>query len=498
MEGFGEAGCLVRRGGLGRGALAVLFVSLLLSPVQAQQSGIGSQTPSQQPSRAPITVPITQQGTTTASPAEVAHTGMQETTVLATLSLQDAIRLSLKNNLTTLLANERSNEAKGLRTQARSYLLPNVSGRASQFNETQNLAALGLTSIGGPFSIPPFLGPFKSFDARLVLEQSIFNLSSIRQYQAGKAGVRIADLQEQLAREQVATGTALAYLDAIRTERNVQTAQANLELARTLLTLARNQKNAGIATGVDVTRAETRVAQEQVSVAQAETNATQAMLQLLRIVGLPLRSEPTLSDPLRFNNDPLPSDQTAIAAARQQRPEIRIAEEQVNQLNLERKSVKAQLLPDVEFLADYGNSGITPANTALATRNVGVRLNVPIFNGGLTLGRIQQAESRLRQVQLQLTDTQAQVEEDVRNALQTLGSSAEQVRAAEQSVTLAERELQMARDRFAAGVGDNIEVVNAQTSLAVSRDAETNALAQYNAARINLAAALGRAEQFRW
>jgi outer membrane protein TolC len=58
--------------------------------------------------------------------------------------------------------------------------------------------------------------------------------------------------------------------------------------------------------------------------------------------------------------------------------------------------------------------------------------------------------------------------------------------------------LQMARDRFGAGVGDNIEVVNAQTSLADARDSETNALAQYNAARINLAAALGRAEQFRW
>jgi outer membrane protein len=47
-------------------------------------------------------------------------------------------------------------------------------------------------------------------------------------------------------------------------------------------------------------------------------------------------------------------------------------------------------------------------------------------------------------------------------------------------------------------VADNLEVINAQTSLADARDAQVMALAQYNAARLNLAAALGRAESFRW
>jgi outer membrane protein TolC len=56
----------------------------------------------------------------------------------------------------------------------------------------------------------------------------------------------------------------------------------------------------------------------------------------------------------------------------------------------------------------------------------------------------------------------------------------------------------MARDRFAAGVGDNIEVAQAQTSLANARDAEVAALTAYNAARINLASAMGRVESFRW
>ena len=83
-------------------------------------------------------------------------------------------------------------------------------------------------------------------------------------------------------------------------------------------------------------------------------------------------------------------------------------------------------------------------------------------------------------------------------ALTTLRTAAVQVRAANETVSLAQRELEMARDRFSAGVGDNLEVVSAQTSLANARDAQVTALAQHNAARLNLAAALGRAETFRW
>jgi outer membrane protein TolC len=72
------------------------------------------------------------------------------------------------------------------------------------------------------------------------------------------------------------------------------------------------------------------------------------------------------------------------------------------------------------------------------------------------------------------------------------------VRAADESVTLAQRELEMARDRFRAGVADNLEVITAQTTLANARVAQVTSLAQHNAARLNLAAALGRAETFRW
>jgi len=457
--------------------LFAIFMFMVAAPIAAQQNSTSLQVggPQQIPGAARIS---------TGKPAS--------------LSFEQAIQLAIENNLATLLAHERRNEARGIKQQSLAPLLPNVSGVAYQASLTENLVALGLTpgNITGINST--FLGPFKNFDARILLTQTIFDLSAIRNYQAGHAGVRVAELQEGLAREQVASGTGLIYLEALRADASVVAAEANVDLAQALLKLAQDQRNAGVATGVDVTRAQTRLAEQQVGLAQAQTASEQARLNLQRVVGLPLGSSLTLSDQLRFTEEPLPSVETAVAQAGENRREVQVATEQNKVSRLERQAARAEYLPSVEFVSDYGASGITPNTSDLPTRRVAVQVNIPIFNGGLTRGRVTEAASRERQSELELSSIRGQVEEDVRLALSTLRTAAVQVRAADETVMLAQRELEMARDRFRSGVGDNLEVVTAQTSLASARDAQVTALAQHNAARLNLAAALGRAETFRW
>ncbi len=414
------------------------------------------------------------------------------------LSLDQAITLAIENNLATLLAKERRTEARGIEKESLAGLLPNISGTAYQASITENLAALGFKPGTFPGFTSMFIGPFKNFDARMGLAQTIFNLSTLRNFQAGRAGVLVAEMEEGLAREQVATATALAYLETMRAGRAVSAAQANVTLAQTLLKLAQDQRDAGIATGLDVTRAETRVAQEQVRLSQTQTDSEAAGLQLQRIVGLPLGSSLMLTDPLRFALETLPAIETAVATAEDNRAEVQVAQAEIAVNDYQKRAARAEQLPSLEFLGDYGVSGITPVTSALPTRSYAIQLNVPIFNGGLTRGRIQVASSRKNQAKLQLASIRGQVEEDVRLAYSSLRTTAETVRAADLTVTLAERELEMARDRFRAGVADNIELVNAQTALANARLDQVTALTLYNGARLNLAAALGHAQTFRW
>ena len=206
----------------------------------------------------------------------------------------------------------------------------------------------------------------------------------------------------------------------------------------------------------------------------------------------------TLTDPLSFVIETLPAIEVAVTQAENARAEVRVAEAQVTETAYQSRAARAEQVPSLEFLGDYGMSGITPTNSDLPTRRAAVQLNVPIFNGGLTRGRIQVAGSRASEAELQLASIRGQVEEDVRLAFAGLRTTAETVSAADLAVTLAERELQMARDRFRAGVADSIEVVTAQTVLANARLDQVSALAVYNRARLNLAAALGRAQTFRW
>src|SRR5215471_21264631 len=226
---------------------------------------------------------------------------------VSSLSLEQAMALALDNNLATLLSKERENESRGFQKEARSGLLPNISGTAYQANLTENLAALGFTGAKFPGFTSTFIGPFNNFDARARFQQTIFNLSTLRNYQAGRAGVRAAQFEEAIAREQVATATALAYLETMRADRSVAAAEANLNLAQTLLKLAQDQREAGIATGVDVTRAQTRLAQEQVRRSRAQTDDEEARLQLQRIIRLALGSSFALADPLRFATEALPA-----------------------------------------------------------------------------------------------------------------------------------------------------------------------------------------------
>lgn len=415
------------------------------------------------------------------------------------LSLTDAVDLALKNNLQSVIAKEQVAQARGEKGISLSALMPNLSGSAYQMSQTLNLA-----SIGFPMGKLPGISPFTEFDhfdARFQMVQSVFNLSSILRYQAGRSGVTLASEQQRLATQQVTTATAISYLAVLEAEQAVDAAQSNVQLAETLLALANNQRQAGVADGIDVARAETRLANQRVQLSQAQTNLDTTRLDLLRIVngvgGQPFADRVTLRDQMRLTAEPDRDAGEAVKQALIDRVEVSIAEKELKIAGTQRKATEADLLPSVSAFGDYGSSGLKPNDVDYPTRSVGVRLDVPIFNGGRTRSEMKIAASRQRESDAQLRDVRAAVEKDVRQALLNVKTREEQVRAADEAASLATQELQLAQDRFKNGVADNIEVVNAQTALENARLVVVSSLAQFNIARLNLASALGHVEDFR-
>jgi outer membrane protein TolC len=91
--------------------------------------------------------------------------------------------------------------------------------------------------------------------------------------------------------------------------------------------------------------------------------------------------------------------------------------------------------------------------------------------------------------------SRAAIDADVRTALFNLESSGQQVVVAKSNVALADESLLQSRDRFAAGVTNTVEVVQAQEAVASAHENYISALYNYNYAKISLARAIGFAEE---
>ena len=143
---------------------------------------------------------------------------------------------------------------------------------------------------------------------------------------------------------------------------------------------------------------------------------------------------------------------------------------------------------------DYGDIGRTFANShGTYTFVAGVR--IPIYAGGRFQNDIDQAQTILRSRKNAVDDLRGRIDSEVRTAYLDLQSSADQVAVARGNAELAAQTLEQARDRFGAGVTDNIEVVQAQQLLASANDNYISSLNAHNAAKIALATALGVAEE---
>jgi outer membrane protein TolC len=159
------------------------------------------------------------------------------------------------------------------------------------------------------------------------------------------------------------------------------------------------------------------------------------------------------------------------------------------------KASRAERLPNLSITADVGAAGRTPTNNTTSVYSVAGTLAIPIFEGGRIRADIEQAAAALKLRKSQYEDARAQVDQDVRQAFIDLNAAADQVDVAKSNVDLAKRTLAQSRDRFAAGVTDTVEVVQAEQAVVQADDSFITAVYEHNLAKVALARAMGNAEQ---
>ena len=413
------------------------------------------------------------------------------------LSMKQAVEIALakEGNTRVKLAEEALKQAEARSREARSALLPDLSGYVQDQSETNNLKAFGfkfpaISIPGASISIPTFVGPFDVFDARASVNQSVLDFSSIRRYQASKVAIEATKADNEGTNDQVSDQVARAYLGALRAEAAAETARSNVELSEALLRLAQEQKTAGTGTGIEITRAEVQLANDRQQSISANNEVDKTHLQLLRVLGLRLENPVELIDKLQYVPVADVDGAAELATARKNRAELKAQQRREENARINSSATNLERLPTLGAFANYGDLG-SGINNALPTRTYGVSLKIPIFDGGRRDARRAEDASLYRQEKIRTADVADQIDLDVRMAIDSLHAADAEVKAAEEGLTLAENELAQAERRYRAGVTNSIEVTDAQTRLARARDNRVNALYNYNLARIDLGTATG-------
>lgn len=411
------------------------------------------------------------------------------------LSLTDAIERGLRQNLGLLVAGDAQLTAKGRLWQARSPLLPDVSGRVSENAQKVNLAAEGFAKIAGQFpGFPLVVGPFGYFDARLAFSQSLVDLSLLATERSSRQNAAAVQLSYQDMREAVVLVVGATYLQATAAAARVDTADAQVQTAQALYNQALDMRNVGVSAGIDVLRAQVELQSRRQQLIAARNDFAKQKLALARTIGLPLGQDFILTEKIPYEAPgPITVEET-LEQALKSRSDFQAALSQVRSAEQMRRAATAEHLPSVSIYADYGAIGPTPADLR-GTFTTYAALHIPIFTGNRAHGDAQVAEAELNRSQQELENLRAQIEQDVRDGLLDLQAAADQVSVAMSNVDLAARTLTQARDRFASGATDNIEVVQAQQTVASANESYISSLYAYNLARVELARATGSAER---
>jgi outer membrane protein TolC len=406
------------------------------------------------------------------------------------LSFQDAIDLGLKNNLGVLLQSYNTISARGEKWKELSALLPNLTAGVNVNAVQDNLAARGLRFPG----FPTIVGPYGFTDARVYLKQSILDLKALNRTRGAQEDERAAQYSHKDARDIVVLATGNAYLEALAGVARLETAEAQLKTAQALYDKAVDQQNAGLSPAIDTLRAKVELQNRQQQLIVSRNDYAKQKLALVRLIGLPTGQEITLTDEAPY--DPLAALglEESLQRAYASRSDYLAAAQQVRAAERYRKGASAEYFPTIDLNADYGDLGINPGSSH-GTFSVSGRLNIPIFEGGKVHADVLQAEATLRQTRAQFENLRGQIEYEVRTALLDLAAADEQVQVARSSVELGEQTLTQAHDRFTAGVTDNLEVVQAQETVAAAHESYISSLYAHNLAKVALARAIGYTEQ---
>src|SRR5580704_7025367 len=329
------------------------------------------------------------------------------------LTLNGAVDLALKQNLDIQIANIETATRQQDRVIARSELLPHASFETDESDNRYNLRAQIGIQIPLP-QVPHSIGPYEAVHVGPTFSAPVFDLTLIRQYEASGHRLLASRADEQTVREETVLLTVSEYMAHLRALASITAAESRVELADRLAHQAQDLLNDGVASKIDVSRAQVRLREEQQHLIDDQRDAETTLYALKRILDIPDSRQIEFADQQDFFSTPSLDLSDPLSTALEQRPELHALSESAKAAESVHKVAVAESLPNLTFDGRWNEQG-----QALSTLTPGYeyRFNVrfPIFTGGRLSAERKSTALTEQRTQKQLAQERNLVTEQVRD-----------------------------------------------------------------------------------
>ncbi len=448
---------------------------------------------------------VAQNPSSAADPYFGSVTAQQVSDETLQLSLDDAVRRGLENNLGLKEAENDEKFLHGERDQALQQFLPTITLTGDTGYYQHNLAALGFSSsllakfaplFPGGVLPPGFSIITKDYltDGTLHFTETLFSGPVIAGWKAAGAAERSAYFAKMTARGQVVQNVADQYLRCIADASEVDDSKAQVAEAQTLYDHTHAEHEAGTVAGIDELRAQVELQAQQQALIAAQNALEKDQILLKREIGVAPGQKIALTDTAPYSELALETPAEVLATAYKDRQDYQNLQNQAVEYKAIHAAYRSQRWPSLKFEGYYQISTVNGAGTHGNLMAMGT-LSVPIFREARLRGDEDASSAEMRGVNAQLDSLRQQIDEQVRSALLDVAAAAELVDVARSNVALATRALSDETDRVNAGVDDNLPLVTAEATLTTAQTNLVESLYQYNVSKLALARASGVLEE---
>jgi TolC family type I secretion outer membrane protein len=406
------------------------------------------------------------------------------------LSLRDCIETALKNQPTIKVARENVRAGQGRETQAASIYFPQITGSTGY---SENHAFGGALGESGT----------KSHTSTLSVSQMIYDFGRTgNTYDTAKFGMQSLEQEAERVTQQVVLNVKQSYYTLLAAKKLVEVARKTIEQTESHLKQAEAFFRAGSKPRYDVTRAEVEVNNANLGMINAKNGVRIRTITLNNAMGIDPGKATEIVEALPVV-PALPTLAQAQVDALQNRPDMKRMEADIAAARARVMAEQSNYLPTISANAAYNwatgtqdmgqipGTGIMLQGDVQNSWNAGVMLSIPLFQGGLTKGRVTEARANLLALEAQRDGVKQSILLEVNQALADIEGAAARVEVMEKTLQKAQENLDIVQGRYKAGVGPYIEVTDAQLSLVNSETDRIKALYDYHLAIAQLLNAMG-------